>query len=56
MKNYQLEMAGMEPLMQSEQRQISGGIGLALLAAMGGLYGAYNLGKIYGSEVRRMME
>jgi hypothetical protein len=56
MKSYQLNIAGMEPIPQNEQRELSGGIGLALLAAMGGLYAAYNLGKLYGAEVKRMMD
>lgn len=56
MKSYQLELAGMEPMPQSEQREISGGIGLAILAGIGGLYTAYSIGKILGAEMRHMMD
>jgi len=55
MKNYQWELEGLQELSQAEQRSVSGGIGLILLAAVGGLYTAYNLGKIFGSEVRHML-
>jgi hypothetical protein len=55
MKKYQLEIAGLEELPVTEQRQISGGLGLTLLAALGGLYTAYSLGKVIGTEFRHMM-
>lgn len=55
MKNYQWEVEGMQELPQAEQRSVSGGIGLALLAAAAGLYTMYNLGKVFGSEVRHML-
>jgi hypothetical protein len=53
MKNFQLEIAGMQELEIEEQREVSGGIGLILLAAMGGIVTIYNIGKIVGAELYR---
>ena len=55
MKNYQWELEGLQELSQAEQRSVSGGIGLILLAAAGGLYTMYNLGKVFGTEFRHML-
>ena len=54
MKNYQWEVEGLQELPQAEQRSVSGGIGLIVLAAIGGLYTMYTLGKVFGTEVRHM--
>ena len=51
MKNFQLEGTGLRELSLSEQQEVSGGIGLLLLAALGGLVACYNIGKIVGEEV-----
>jgi hypothetical protein len=51
MKNFQLEGSGLRELSTSEQQQVNGGIGLLLLAALGGLVSCYNIGKIVGEEV-----
>lgn len=50
MKNLKLEGLGLKELTMAEQQEVSGGFGLVLLAALGGLVGAYNLGKIVGQE------
>jgi|RhiMethySRZTD1v2_1073278.scaffolds.fasta_scaffold4197568_1 hypothetical protein len=55
MKNYQWEVEGLQELPQAEQKSVSGGIGLILLAAAGGLYTMYNLGKVFGTEFRHML-
>jgi hypothetical protein len=51
MKNFQLESAGLQELSMREQQQVTGGFGLILLAALGGLMACYNLGKVVGEEV-----
>ena len=49
MKNVELD--GVHELNLEEQQQVTGGIGLVLLAALGGLYTMYNLGKVVGAEI-----
>lgn len=48
MKNVNLE--GVHVLNMEEQEQVTGGIGLVLLACLGGLYTCYNIGKAVGEE------
>jgi hypothetical protein len=50
MKNFKFEGSGLKELTLEEQHEVSGGFGLILLAAFGGLYTAYNLGKVVGQE------
>jgi len=50
MKNFKLEASGLQELTWDEQQQVAGGFGLVLLAALGGFYTAYNLGKVVGQE------
>ena len=48
MKNVNYD--GVHVLKVEEQEQVTGGIGLVLLACLGGLYTMYNLGKAVGEE------
>jgi hypothetical protein len=50
MKNFKLDGSGLQELTLEEQQEVAGGFGLVLLAALGGLYTAYNLGKVVGQE------
>ena len=55
MNKFHLESSGLQELNMEEQQQVSGGIGLTLLAAMGGFMAAYNIGKVIGEEAYHLI-